>query len=52
MGDHRIVKGLLQLGGDLFVAPSLEREIFDNESLLDFVHDWLLMYHDDATETF
>jgi hypothetical protein len=46
------VEGCLLFSGDHFVAPSLEKEIFDNESLFDFVHDWLGMYSDDTTGRF
>jgi hypothetical protein len=48
----RIVKGCLEFLGDLFVAPSLEKEIFDNKSLFDMVRDWLLTSTDDAIERF
>jgi hypothetical protein len=48
-GESRIVEGCLKLSGDVFVASSLDKEIFDNESLFDFVHDWLITYRDDTT---
>jgi hypothetical protein len=46
------VEGCLSYSGDFFVAPSLHKEIFDNESLFDFVRDWLLTDRDDATGRF
>jgi hypothetical protein len=46
------VAGCLELSHDLFVAPSFDKEIFDNESLFDFVHDWLVTSSDDTTRKF
>jgi hypothetical protein len=46
------VEGCLYLSGDRFVAPSLDKEIFYNESLFEFVHDWLVTSSDDITGRF
>jgi hypothetical protein len=46
------VKCDLELSCDAFVAPSLEEEIFDDESVFDFVHDWVLTSLDDGMEEF
>jgi hypothetical protein len=43
------VEGCLWLSRDLFVVPSLDKEIFGNESLFDFVHDRLATESDDIT---
>jgi hypothetical protein len=46
------MKSTLELGSDPFDALSFEEEIFDHESLFDFVHDWVFTYFDDGTEEF
>jgi hypothetical protein len=46
------VEGYLELSGDVFVAPSLDKEIFDDESLFDSVHDWVITTSDDTTGRF
>jgi hypothetical protein len=38
--------------GHAYVAPSLEEQRFDDESLFDFVHDWVLTYFEDRMEEF
>jgi hypothetical protein len=51
-GQSRIMEGCLQLSGGLFLAPFLHNEIFDNESLFDFVHEWLASHRVDPTGRF
>jgi hypothetical protein len=44
------VKWTLQLSGNPFAVPSLEEEIVNDESLLDFVHDSVFTDFDESTE--
>jgi hypothetical protein len=46
------VEGCLSLSGDLFVALSLDKEIFDNKSLFDFAHHRLGTESADPTGRF
>jgi hypothetical protein len=46
------VAGSLYLSGDLVVAPSFDKEKFDNESLFDFIDDCLLTSSEDTTGRF
>jgi hypothetical protein len=46
------MEGFPQLNADRFAVSSLDKEIFDNKSLFDFVHDWPASESDDTTGRF